>query len=201
MSTAITTPPASVTAPANQPTRLESLIARLDPAALRDLVGLLPAPTSGQADSATTKFLLFAVGPSQYAVPLTNVVEILRIPNITRLPHVPDWLCGVINLRGDVISVVDLRRLLDLPGSEPPRDPRLVVLRSNTEAIVAGFVVDTMIGMRGIGPTELKPCSEREAGSLAQYLSGWFDRDEKLIPVFDVEHLLTAPELRQFDAK
>ncbi len=192
---------ASTAEPANQPTRLESLIARLDPTALRDLVGLLPSSSSDKADSETIKFVLFTVGSSQYAVPLTNVVEILRIPKVTRLPHVPDWLRGVINLRGDVVSVVDLRQLLDLPGSEPPRDPRLIVLRSNAEVIVAGFVVDSIIGQRGIGPAELKPCSERAAGSFAQYLSGWFDRDEKLVPVFDVEHLLAAPKLRQFDAK
>jgi hypothetical protein len=69
------------------------------------------------------KHVVFKLGESRYAVPISNVIEIQRVPNVTSIPNVPDWVEGVCNLRGEIISVLDLRSFLSMEGqTSEPRD-------------------------------------------------------------------------------
>jgi purine-binding chemotaxis protein CheW len=165
------------------------------------------SPVSGDAvgvpqpESATNriKHVVFELDGTQYAVPLTNVWEIQRVPQITALPHVPDWLRGVTNMRGDVLSVVDLRVLLGIAMAERSQDERMVVVKSTAEDVAIGWIVDRVIGIRGFAPGEAKPCSELTSDSMASFIAGIFQRDDRLIAVLDVNRVLSSPVLRQFE--
>ncbi|MCX7418936.1 MAG: chemotaxis protein CheW [Planctomycetia bacterium] len=145
------------------------------------------------------KHVVFVLNATHYAVPLANVLEIQRVPQITALPHVPDWLRGVTNMRGDVLSVVDLRMLLKIELAECSQDERMVVVKSTKEELAIGWIVDRVVGIRGIEPSELKSTSLLPADSMASFIAGIIQRDDRLIAVLDVNRVLSSPELRQFE--
>ena len=178
---------------------------------LAELIAQSTKPTVGDArgsavgvpqpESATSriKHVVFVLDATHYAVPLTNVLEIQRIPQITALPHGPDWLRGVTNMRGDVLSVVDLRMLLGIELAERSQDERMVVVKSTKEELAIGWIVDRVVGIRGIEPSEVKPSSELPVAALASFIAGIIQRDDRLIAVLDVNRVLSSPELRQFE--
>lgn len=142
--------------------------------------------------------LVFSLGETDYAVPLTLVREVGRPPACTPLPNVPDWLLGVANVRGDVVSLVDLRAFLN--DGPPPigNDPRLLVVAAGE--ITAALVVDRVIGLRDL-PLERKPAPvSTESGGAAPYLNGIAECDGRLLAVLDLDRLLNAPALRAFGA-
>lgn len=156
----------------------------------------------GLSQAATTnriKHVVFELDGTHYAVPLTNVLEIQRVPRITALPHVPDWLRGVTNMRGDVLSVVDLRMLLGVKLLDHSQEERMVVVKSTVEELAIGWIVDRVVGIRGIAPGETKPCSELSADSAPGFIEGIVQRDDRVIAVLDVNRVLSSPELRQFE--
>ncbi len=178
---------------------LQSLLAQIDRETNHGPLSELPNAPQQEPVSPAVKHVLFMLNESHYAVPLANVLELQRLPHITLLPNVPDWLRGVMNLRGDVLSVVDLRSLLGLPVAESSVSQRLIVVRSTREEIATGWVVDRVLGIRGIADEELKPCSTLMTGPAASFLSGVVERDARLIAVLDVNRVLSSPEMRQFE--
>lgn len=157
------------------------------------------APDSGSMNSGV-KHVLFVLNGSQYAVPMENVLELQRLPRITSLPSVPAWLRGVTNLRGEVLSVVDLRSLLGLPTAETHVSQRLVVVRSMLEEIATGWIVDQVVGMRRLATEDMQPSTTLATGAATRFVSGLVDYDGQLIAVLDVNRILSSPEMRQFES-
>lgn len=180
---------------------LEKLLARIGLEATQNLLN--PSQDANPPDVAvrTAKHVIFLLDGMHYAIPLANVLEILRLPRVTALPDVPEWLRGVTNLRGEVVSVVDLRVLLGLTRGDDSVSPRLVVVRSLSEEITTGWVVDRVVGIRGLVPEEIKPCATPAAGRITSFLQGLVNQDGRLVAVLDVDRILTSPELRQFDVE
>ena len=178
---------------------LQGLLAQIDRETSHDPLSELPNAPRRESANPAAKHVLFVLNEAHYAVPLANVLELQRLPHITTLPHVPDWLRGVTNLRGDVLSVVDLRSLLGLPPAESNISQRLIVVRSTREEISTGWIVDRVTGIRGIAAEDLKPCSTLMTGPAVSFLSGVVERDARLIAVLDVNRVLSSPEMRQFE--
>ena len=178
---------------------LQGLLAQIDRETARDPLSELPDVSRQEPAKPAAKHVLFVLNEAHYAVPLANVLELQRLPHITTLPNAPDWLRGVTNLRGEVLSVVDLRSLLGMPAAESPVSQRLIVVRSTREEISTGWIVDRVLGIRGIAAEDLKPSSTLMTGPAASFLSGVVDRDARLIAVLDVNRVLSSPEMRQFE--
>src|SRR5262249_6350869 len=100
--------------------------------------------STGEA-AATQRLILFALGDATFAVAARNVREVDRVPEITPVPGVPGWLHGVANLRGDLISVVDLRSFLGMEAAAPAR--RMLVASSDGGEVVSALLVDAVPGM------------------------------------------------------
>src|ERR1700737_5139900 len=98
-----------------------------------------PTPTQA-ANSEERQLVVFQLGPELYGVEISRVHEIIRLQSVTRVPHTPEFVEGVINLRGKVISVINLRRRFGLPPAEHSRASRIVVVDINDQVI--GMVVD-----------------------------------------------------------
>ncbi len=178
---------------------LEKLLARIDRDVVKDTLGLLQGAAHSEATTSGAKHVLFLLDGTQYAIPLENVLEIQRLPRVTALPHVPEWLRGVTNLRGDILSVVDLRVLLSLNETPNSTAQRLLVVRSTREELVIGWVVDRVIGIRGVAPGEVKSYAAQTGDSVAPFIQGLVERDGRFMAVLDVDIILASPELRQFD--
>lgn len=159
--------------------------------------------SSSERDSESTipgmRHVVFVLDDTPYAVPMENVLELQRLPRITPLPSSPEWLRGVTNLRGEVLSVVDLRSLLGLSPAENSVSQRLVVVRSTVEEIATGWIVDRMIGVRRLAMDDMQPSSTLTIGAAARFVNGIVDCEGQLIAVLDVNRVLSSPEMRQFE--
>ena len=148
--------------------------------------------------SQTSRYVLFAIAATQYAVPEAHVTELERVPRLTLVPRVPSWLRGVANLRGDIVSVVDLRIFLGLSGALPP-SARLLVVRLLDEPFATGLIVDAVDRIVTLNAGDITPPAAPLDGPLTPYLAGVCSVGERLVAVLDIASLLRSPDLRQFE--
>lgn len=113
----------------------------------------LDAPTTGEAVEVVPDAIVVRLGVARYAVPMADVAEVVPVPRVTRVPGMPPWLAGVVNWRGHVLPLLDLRPILGEPSSPLPTSARVVVLTS--DGIEAGLVVELVTGL--LAPTEDAP--------------------------------------------
>jgi purine-binding chemotaxis protein CheW len=92
------------------------------------------------------ELLVVQLADGDYAIPVERIREIVRLATVTRVPHTPDWLVGVVALRGEIVEVVDLRKRLGLPKGEAARANRIVVVHGDDDG-VAGLLVDSVKGV------------------------------------------------------
>lgn len=179
--------------PTAEPT-LRDAIAAAD----RDRTAAAPAALAPAPPRPSSRFVLFAIASTQYAVPEANVTELEHVPAVTAVPHTPDWLRGVTNLRGDIVSVVDLRVYLGLSGFVPP-SARLLVVRLLDEPFTTGLIVDAVGRIVALNPDDIAPPASPLEGPLASYLTGICSVGDRIVAVLDIDRLLRSPELRQFE--
>lgn len=92
------------------------------------------------------ELLVVRLAAGDYAIPVERIREIVRLAAVTRVPRTPDWLVGVVALRGEIVEVVDLRRRLGLPKGAAARANRIVVIHGDDDG-VAGLLVDSVTGV------------------------------------------------------
>ncbi|HSL21000.1 MAG TPA: chemotaxis protein CheW [Vicinamibacterales bacterium] len=181
-------------------TLLDALAA--DTAGAADIAGA-EAETAGlpheQADDRPrTRLVLFAVAGSMYGVSQSLVTEVARVPAITPVPHVPAWVRGVVNLRGDVFSVVDLRVFIGLDATSP-HTGRLIVVRLADEDFSTGLLVDAVDQIASVPCDEVRPPTGPLEGALAPFLTGVTGTGDRLVAVLDLDRLLRSADIRQFE--
>lgn len=145
------------------------------------------------------RYILFAVGESRYAVPVPHVLEIGRIPRITPVPNVPEWMRGVINLRGDILSVIDFRAFLGLEEHHQTEKSRMLVVKTPGDEITTSLIVDQVMGIIPLTTSRLALPTTVSNHRAAPYLAGAYEHDQHICAVFDLERLLLSPEIRQFE--
>lgn len=112
---------------------------------------------------------------ARYAVDMASVAEVVPVPVVTRVPGAPAWLSGVVNWRGRVLPVVDLRPLVGAPLSPLPTSARLVVL--SEEDVEVGLVADMVPGLLDCDPNALEPIPATIATGIAPLVQGVVDVD------------------------
>ena len=155
-------------------------------------------PIAADAPRAAGRFVLFGIAATHYAVPEAYVTELERVPRITAVPRLPAWLRGVTNLRGDIVSVVDLRMYLGL-GSALPPTARLLVVRLLDEPFATGLIVDSVERIVTLPAENITPPASPLEGPLTPYLTGVCTVGDRLVAVLDIDRLLRAPDIRQFE--
>ncbi len=142
-----------------------------------------------------TKLVCFYFGDQEYGAPITEVDETLAIRPITRVFLTPQWLSGIVNLRGDIVAVVDLAQLLDLPATVITDHTRIVL--AEHEGRVAGILVDRMAELRvvDLGAIQPPPPNLTEAPLLRGIT---MVDDGAALRVLDLPALFESPEVRAF---
>lgn len=128
---------------------------------------------AGQAQTWTG--LGFRIGKTWLATPKEDVREVIVPPKPTRVPNAKPWMHGVANVRGELLTIVDLRHFLGLEAAAEGRAQRVLVF--NSERVPAGFLVDEVAGYRQFSPTEQRNEMKDEAQPFTPYLLGAFVRD------------------------
>jgi len=143
------------------------------------------------------QLVVFQLGAELYGVDIARVHEIIRLQKITRVPRAPSFVEGVINLRGKVIPVVDLRRRFGLPTGEHTRATRIVVVEIGDQ--VVGLIVDSVSEVLRVNTSTVEPPSPVVAGIDSEYLHGIAKLPERLVILLDLDRVLARDERRALD--
>lgn len=162
-------------------------------------VAATAAMTLGASEgSQGDRYVLLSIASAYYAVLEAFVTELERIPKITPVPRVPAWVRGVTNLRGDVLSVVDMRTFLGLDPTSS-HSARMLVVRLLTEEFSTGLLVDSVDRIVAVPSESITPTESSLQGPLAPYLRGMCLVEEHLVAVLDLDRLLRSSDIRQFE--
>ena len=138
------------------------------------------------------QFVSFVVAGEEFGVNILTVQEIIRPVDITRVPHAPDFVKGVINLRGRILPVIDLRTRFGFPAQERTGDMRIVVVEIGGRTV--GFMADAVQEVLRVDVSSIESAPELAMGIDADYLRGVAKLDERLLILLDLERLLSADE-------
>ncbi|HON41793.1 MAG TPA: chemotaxis protein CheW [Bacillota bacterium] len=141
---------------------------------------------------AEMQLVVFELGDESYGVDISRVQDINRMQEITEIPHAPESVVGVINLRGRVIPVIDLRKRFGLPEAPHTKDTRIVVVHLDDNLI--GVIVDAVSQVLRIPADIVEPPSPVLAGVDSRYLRGIAKLDEKLVILLDLDFVLSRRE-------
>lgn len=133
----------------------------------------------------------FMVGKESFGVDIGRIQEIVTVPEITRVPDTPDFIEGIINLRGKIVSVIDLRKRLRINGACRHKKNRILV--TEIEGKVVGLVVDEVSEVLRLNPDTIEPPPEM-VNSGAQYITGVGKLEDKIVMLLDIAKVLNNSE-------
>ncbi len=134
------------------------------------------------------QLISFNLGNEEYAVDIMNVNEINRIPEIAPVPNSPSHLEGVINLRGRIIPVINLRKKLGM--SEKDNDERSRIIIMDLQGITMGLLVDSVSEVLRIPSETIEPAPPMSSDVVGEYIKGIAKLDERLIILIDIDMMM-----------
>ncbi len=138
------------------------------------------------------QLVTFRLGNEEFSVDILKVQEIIRLMELTRVPKAPEFIEGVINLRGKVIPVMDLRKRFCMPAAEDTSEARIIVVElANT---TVGFRVDGVSEVLRLPADTVEPPPTMVSGVETEYIRGVGKLDDRLIILLDVEKVLTEKD-------
>ncbi|HEV2179118.1 MAG TPA: chemotaxis protein CheW [Gemmatimonadaceae bacterium] len=139
------------------------------------------------------KYLTFFLGAEEYGMEILAVHEIIGVLPITRVPRTPPFVRGVINLRGRVISILDLRRKFDLPAVEPGPTSCIIVVAAHAAHV--GLLVDRVSEVADIAPNDIEPPPPLGAGVQTDYLVGIAKSAPRVRLLLDISRVIDAGDV------
>jgi len=134
------------------------------------------------------QYATFYVGEMLLGIDIQQIQEINRQLEVTYVPHAPDYVHGVINLRGDVASVINLSTILGLPEVEVTRDSRNVIVHSQGESI--GFLVDRISDILTLRSDEISPAPSNVNGVQGRFFSGVHTLESEVVVILNIQEAL-----------
>ena len=143
-------------------------------------------------DAELMQLVTFSIGEEEFGVDILKVQEIIRMMEITKVPRAPEFVEGVINLRGKVIPIIDLRRRFGLSARGHDKDTRIIVIEINN--MIVGFVVDSVSEVLRIPSSTVEPPPPVVSGMESEYISGVGKLEDRLLILLDLDRLLSHEE-------
>ncbi len=140
------------------------------------------------------QLVVFNVGKELYGVGIDSVQEIVRVPDVTEVPDSPIFLEGVINLRGRVVPVIDLRKRLRLNGAERTKSTRVLITGNGGN--IVGLLVDSVSEVIKIQPDAIEDPPEMISAIGVEYITGVAKMEERLIILLDIKKILDVEEMK-----
>lgn len=135
----------------------------------------------------------FKLFNEEYAININKAKEVILISEITAVPQMPDYIEGIINLRGNVIPVIDLRKRLNLPTAEYSDNTRIIVVKAESKVI--GIVVDSVSQVIKIALDNITTPPEAIGSISGEYLTGIGKLDNRMLLILDIDKLINFNEL------
>lgn len=153
-------------------------------------------PTLGEKsdqDIAGQEFLAFTLGKEEYGIDILKVQEIRGYETVTRIANAPDFIKGVVNLRGIIVPIVDMRIKFHL--GEPTYDQFTVVIILSIGTRVVGMVVDSVSDVITLSLEQIKPAPEMGTALNTDYLIGLGTIDQRMLILVDIDKLMSSSEM------
>lgn len=144
-------------------------------------------------ESAGNEFLAFTLGNEEYGLDILRVQEIRGYEPVTRIANAPAFIKGVVNLRGTIIPVVDMRIKFSL--GEPTYDQFTVVIILNIAGRVVGMVVDSVSDVTTLSAEQIKPAPEIGTAFDTEYLIGLGTIGDRMLILVDIDRLMSSAEM------
>jgi len=145
----------------------------------------------------TRQYLTFKLGDEVYATDVAKVREVLDFTSITKIPRTPDFMSGVINLRGNVVPVVDLRLCFEMSKTEKTVNTCVVVVEMllDGEATIIGALADSVEEVIDLEPEQIQPAPKIGTQIRTDFIKGMGKRDAQFIMILDIDRIFSAEEL------
>jgi len=140
-----------------------------------------------------SQYLTFALGGEEYGVEILKVQEIRGYTSITPIPNTPAHIKGVMNLRGAIVPVVDLRRTLAMPATEYSPFSVIIVVTVGTR--VMGLIVDAVSDVLDVARTDIHPTPDFGTRIDARFIQGMARVGDKLVVLLDIDRVLVGEEV------
>ncbi|MBB1125785.1 chemotaxis protein CheW [Thiospirillum jenense] len=144
------------------------------------------------AKTNSSSFVTFSLADETYAIDVLQVQEVLKLTEIAPVPGVPDYILGIINLRGDVVTVIDARRRMGLTEREPDDAARIVIIDVDNQNV--GILVDAVAEVVQISPEDVDPAPAVGNDQSSRFILGVTSSEGGLTILISLEKLLSDEE-------
>lgn len=153
--------------------------------------------TQAANNTARNEFLAFKLGKEEYGIDILKVQEIRGYDAVTRIANSPEFIKGVVNLRGIIVPIIDMRIKFHL--GEPTYDQFTVVIILNVANRIVGMVVDSVSDVITLTPEQIKPAPEIGTTFEADHLMGLGTIDERMLILVNVDKLISSADMGLVD--
>ncbi len=152
--------------------------------------------------SDSNQYLTFMLGEEGFAIEISRVREVLDFTDLTKVPRTPDYMRGVINLRGNVVPVVDLRLQLGMTAVEKTVDTCIVIVEVDISAdmLHIGMLADSVQEVVDIDTNQIEPAPRLGTRLKTDFIKGMAKRDEKFNIILDIDKVLSGDDLVMLSA-
>jgi purine-binding chemotaxis protein CheW len=157
----------------------------------------MSANTAVQAqDNTILRWVTFCLDAEKYGINVMQVQEVLRVTEIAPVPGAPDYVLGIINLRGNVVTVIDTRKRFGLGPKDLDDSARIVIVESNDQ--VVGIMVDSVAEVVDLRLSEIESAPNVGTEENSRFIQGVASQDDELLIIVDLNKLLTDEEWEEF---
>jgi len=154
--------------------------------------------TAHVEDNATLRWVTFFLSQEKYGINVMQVQEVLRVTEIAPVPGAPDYVLGIINLRGNVVTVIDTRKRFGLESKDLDDSARIVIVESNDQ--VVGILVDSVAEVIDLQLSEIETAPNVGTEDSSRFIQGVASQNDELLIIIDLNKLLSDEEWEEFSA-
>lgn len=147
----------------------------------------------GPAGQSVGEYLTFTLGKEEYGIEILKVQEIRGYETVTRIANAPEFIKGVVNLRGTIVPIVDMRIKFNLGSAEYNQFTVVIIL--NVAGRVVGMVVDSVSDVIQLAPEQIRPAPDFSSSFDTQYITGLGTVDDRMLILVDIEKLMTGSDM------
>lgn len=152
---------------------------------------------SDQAQTSMNQYLTFTLAGEQYAVEVGKVKEVLEYTSVTKVPRTLEFMRGVINLRGSVVPVIDLRLKFDLGETEKTIDTSIIVMEVEIsgETVVLGTLADSVQEVIGMDSSQIEPAPSIGTSIKTDFIEGIGKQEDQFIMILNIDAVFSEAEI------
>jgi purine-binding chemotaxis protein CheW len=145
----------------------------------------------------TRQYLSFKLDEEEFALDISKVKEVLDFTKITKVPQTPDFMKGVINLRGAVVPVVDLNKKFGIKKTEKTVNTRIIIgeIKIEEDEIILGVLADSVHEVMDLEPENIEPAPRIGTRLNTDFIKGMGKRDEEFVMILDIDKVFSSDDL------